>query len=78
MQYVCLSRRISHWTNVVISTYDEATQAHIRKILFDQRQERLGKPTSDEIIMEGKGPKSLPEGVEYIDQEKMNEIKGKP
>jgi len=58
-----------------IGTYDGATQAHIRKILFDQKQERLGKPTSDEIIMEGKRQKSLPEGVEYIDKEKMNEIK---
>ena len=32
-----------------ISDYDEATQGMIRKILFDQRQERLGLPTSDEI-----------------------------
>ena len=33
-----------------ISDYDEATQGMIRKILFDQRQERLGLPTSDKIL----------------------------
>jgi len=44
-----------------IDEYDGATQAAIRKIMFDQRQERLGLPTSDEI--QG----TLPKGVEYID-----------
>lgn len=44
-----------------IDEYDGSTQATIRKIMFDQRQERLGLPTSEE--MEGK----LPKGVEYID-----------
>jgi len=33
-----------------ISDYDEATQGMARKILFDQRQERLGLPSSDEIM----------------------------
>ncbi len=32
-----------------ISDYDKATQGMIRKILFDQRQERLGLPASDAI-----------------------------
>lgn len=35
-----------------ISDYDEATQGMVRKILFDQRQERLGLPSSDEILGE--------------------------
>ena len=33
-----------------ISEYDSATQGMIRKILFDQRQERLGLPKSDDIL----------------------------
>ena len=33
-----------------ISDYDEATQGMARRILFDQRQERLGLPSSDEIM----------------------------
>lgn len=51
-----------------ISEYDNATQGMIRKILFDQRQERLGLPSSDDIL--GKVPKipPLPEGVEYFDK----------
>jgi len=57
-----------------IGTYDEATQAYIRKILFDQRQERLGKPTSNEILG-ANIPKSLPPGIDYIDQAKLDEIK---
>lgn len=48
-----------------IDEYDGSTQAAIRKIMFDQRQERLGLPTSDEL--EGK----LPNGVEYIDNAKL-------
>mmetsp|Transcript_14950 Transcript_14950/g.31291 ORF Transcript_14950/g.31291 Transcript_14950/m.31291 type:complete len:450 (+) Transcript_14950:173-1522(+) len=35
-----------------IDTYDEKTQAQIRRIMFDQRQERLGLPKSDEILGE--------------------------
>ena len=33
-----------------ISEYDQATQGMIRKIMFDQRQERLGQPKSDDIL----------------------------
>ena len=29
--------------------YDPETQGAIRKIMFDQHQKRLGKPTSDEL-----------------------------
>ena len=29
--------------------YDDETQGHIRKIMFDQHQKRLGKPTSDDM-----------------------------
>lgn len=32
-----------------VEDYDEATQAEIRKIMFDQRQKAAGLPTSDEI-----------------------------
>lgn len=32
-----------------IDEYDESTQAGIRKVMFDQRQKKLGLPTSDEI-----------------------------
>lgn len=50
-----------------IGEYDEATQGAIRKILFDQRQERLGLPSSDEILGKKSVP-PMPDGVEYIDQ----------
>lgn len=33
-----------------ISEYDDATQGMIRKILFDQRQERLGLPNSEQLL----------------------------
>jgi len=35
----------------LISDYDEATQGMIRRILFDQRQERLGLSKSDKILL---------------------------
>jgi hypothetical protein len=58
-----------------IDSYDESTQAAIRKILFDQRQQRLGLPTSDEILCE-KGEKPpmppMPPGVEYIDKDTLD------
>jgi N-terminal conserved domain of Nudc./CS domain len=58
-----------------IDSYDEVTQANIRRILFDQRQERLGLKTSDQI-MRGKGEKPalppLPVGVEYIDKDTLD------
>jgi hypothetical protein len=50
-----------------IGEYDGATQAAIRKIMFDQRQERLGLPTSDEM---NKG--TLPSGVEYITKDTLD------
>jgi HSP20 family molecular chaperone IbpA len=52
-----------------IDTYDAATQAQIRKIMFDQQQSAKGLPTSGELT--GKHPSipPLPAGVEYIDQE---------
>eukprot|EP00559_Dactyliosolen_fragilissimus_P006241 CAMPEP_0184871268 /NCGR_PEP_ID=MMETSP0580-20130426/40566_1 /TAXON_ID=1118495 /ORGANISM="Dactyliosolen fragilissimus" /LENGTH=327 /DNA_ID=CAMNT_0027373893 /DNA_START=92 /DNA_END=1072 /DNA_ORIENTATION=+ len=38
-----------------ISEYDDATQGMIRKILFDQRQARLGLPSSDDILRKDLG-----------------------
>ena len=35
-----------------ISEYDDATQKMIRKVIFDQRQEKLGLPKSDDILRE--------------------------
>ena len=35
-----------------LSDYDESIQGMVRKILFDQRQDRLGLPSSDEILAE--------------------------
>ena len=40
-----------------VDEYDEVTQAAIRKIMFDQQQQRLGLPTSDEQA--GKGNFSM-------------------
>ena len=53
-----------------IGTYDEKTQAQIRRIMFDQRQERLGLPTSENLTSEP--PREIPEGVEVIDQETLD------
>ncbi len=65
-----------------IGSYDEETQAELRRIMFDQRQERLGLPTSQQIMLEElpalpngekiKGVASLPSGVEYIDGETLD------
>jgi hypothetical protein len=55
-----------------VHTYDEITQAHIRKILFDQQQISKGLPTSDEltgVVQQSKVIPSLPTGVEYINQD---------
>lgn len=62
-----------------ISTYDEGTQAQIRKIMFDQQQLDKGLPTSDELTNSGT-PKipPLPEGVEFIDQETLDQHAKKP
>jgi hypothetical protein len=57
-----------------IRSYDAATQAQIRKIMFDQQQQSKGLPTSDELS--GAKPTilpTLPPGVEYIDQEILDE-----
>ena len=56
-----------------ISSYEEQTQGMIRKCLFDQRQERMGLPSSDDIL--GKKPSipSLPAGVEYIDKKMLDD-----
>ena len=61
-----------------ISTYDEQTQAEIRRIMHDQRQERLGLPINDHPPMppnssdSEKVSDSLPNGVEYIDSETLD------
>ncbi len=54
-----------------IDEYDDATQAHFRKMIFDQNQYHLGGPTADEIL--GKAKKAsnipgLPPGVKYTDK----------
>lgn len=64
-----------------IGDYDEMTQGHIRKILFDQRQERLGLPTSDDILLRSgekktiSGKKQWPPGVDYINKDKMDKVR---
>jgi hypothetical protein len=62
-----------------IGTYDEETQAEIRRIMHDQRQERLGLPTSTSTMDVGdvlsqlpNTIPSLPSGVEYIDGETLD------
>jgi len=65
-----------------ICTYDDETQAQIRRILFDQRQERLGLQTSQQAMLQNlppmpngekfEGAVSLPGGVEYIDGETLD------
>lgn len=54
-----------------IDEYDDSTQGAIRRILFDQRQERLGLPKSEQILrQQGKNPiPKLPDGVEFIDND---------
>ena len=56
-----------------IGEYDDATQAHIRKIIFDQNQYHVGGPTSDEILQKKSEIPPLPPGVEYIDKKKLDE-----
>lgn len=62
-----------------IGTYDEETQAEICRIMHDQRQERLGLPTSTSTMDVGdvlsqlpNTIPSLPSGVEYIDGETLD------
>jgi hypothetical protein len=62
-----------------INEYDESTQAQIRKIMFDQNQARKGLPVSDpEPAVPGAKSKipPLPDGVEYIDQDILDEKTG--
>jgi HSP20 family molecular chaperone IbpA len=59
-----------------ISEYDELTQAQIRKVIFDQNQERRGLETSDQILGSRTIP-ALPPGVEYIDKKKLDESEAK-
>ena len=49
-----------------IEQYDESMQGALRKILVEQWQERLGQPTSDEILSKVPQIPPLPKGVEYI------------
>lgn len=57
-----------------IDEYDEATQAQIRKIIFEQSQARQGKPTSQQSSASGiPDIQTLPQGVEYIDQKILEE-----
>lgn len=59
-----------------IDTYDQATQAQIRKIIFDQNQARKGLSSSDEILGQAApvDPETLPKGVEYINQAKLDKF----
>lgn len=62
-----------------IDTYDEHTQGELRRMLFDQRAERLGLPSSAEIMGKGGGVGTipggknvlLPDGVEIIDPQNI-------
>ena len=56
-----------------IDEYDDATQAKIRKIIFDQEQYHKGGPMSDEILGQKSSIPPLPPGVEYIDRKKLDE-----
>ncbi|KAG7354689.1 HSP20-like chaperone [Nitzschia inconspicua] len=60
-----------------ISDYDEATQAQLRKIIFDQTQYHKGLPSSDEILGKPSVIPPLPAGVEYIDKKKLDEVEKK-
>jgi hypothetical protein len=60
-----------------IHSYDDATQAKLRQVMFDQAQLAKGLPTSDQLLQKGKnGPlpviPPLPPGVEYINQEVLD------
>jgi hypothetical protein len=55
-----------------INEYDESTQAQLRKVIFDQTQSRKGLPTSDEILGVKPIIPPLPPGVEYIDQQTLD------
>jgi hypothetical protein len=69
-----------------IGEYDDATQAMLRKVMFDESQLRRGLPTSDEILGvpapppippgHQQRPQQLPPGVEYIDRVTLEETMG--
>jgi hypothetical protein len=59
-----------------IGEYDESTQAQIRKIMFDQNQARKGLPVSDPVPGAKSKIPPLPAGVEYIDQDILDEKTG--
>lgn len=48
-----------------ISEYDDATQKMIRKVIFDQRQERLGLPKSDDILRKARIEKLKNGDIDY-------------
>lgn len=60
-----------------VSSYDESTQAQIRKLIFDQSQLRQGKPASDQVLQQEVGSAvkvpELPPRVEYIDRTTLDE-----
>jgi hypothetical protein len=62
-----------------ISTYDESTQAQIRKIMWEQQQIALSvlpktyDPTISDIVRKAPTIPNLPPGVEYIDQNILDE-----
>ena len=58
-----------------IDEYDDATQAHFRKIIFDQNQYHLDGPSSDEILGKAKTASNipgLPPGVQYDNKKDGN------
>jgi hypothetical protein len=60
-----------------ISDYDDATQAQLRKIIFDQTQYHKGLPSSDEIVGKRSEIPPLPAGVEYIDKDRLDAVETK-
>jgi hypothetical protein len=60
-----------------VGEYDDATQGHIRKVIFDQEQYHKGLPTSDEILGKKPDVPQMPPGVEYIDQKNLDQAEKK-
>jgi hypothetical protein len=57
-----------------ISEYDASTQGMMRKIMFDQRQQRLGLPCSDEILIRDDLIKHGEDPDEYFETDKAKGI----
>lgn len=55
-----------------IRSYDEATQAKLRQVMFDQQQMAKGLPTSEQQTMP-----ELPPGVEFIDKKVLEDNEAK-